>query len=213
MIRFVIQADKDGDMRIDLREAEKLKVSLSIQMETHGVILDTELFHEMLLEDNSVENIVRFCSMVLYPEIALKNDKEKKLLNDDLSHDDGDVLASESTRRKSKTPSENFTDFIRKASTLTDEQFKEVMKLTVEEKLGMISISDKYSQGAVEVARGRKVTILPMAPSERITIIHKVTKESHERCKEVERRVSKRITVLQSKRKATFARSNTSAEF
>ena len=211
MIRLVIRADKDGDMRIDPEEGERLKLSLSIQMGAHGVDLDTDLFHEMLLEDNSVENIVRFCSMVLYPEIALKNEKEKKLRNDDLSEDDGDFFAPESNRLTRKTPSAKFRNFLAHVSTLSDDQLDE-MELTVEEKLGMISISDKYSQGSVEVARGRKGTILPVAPSKRITRIHRVTGESRKQCSEVERKMSMRISVLQSKSNATFARSYTSAE-
>ena len=210
MVKLVIRADKDGDMKIDPEEGEKLMLSIDIQMNVHGVELDTDLFRDMLLEDNSVENIVRFCSMVLYPEIALKNEKERNLSDDD----DDDFFASEPTRRKSKSPLVKFSDFLRKASTLTDELFEEEMKLTVEEKLGMISISDKYSQGSVEVARGRKATMLPMAQkSNRITRIQKVTEKSRKRCSEVETRMSKRISVIQMKSKPKFVRSNTSAEF
>ena len=210
MLKLVIRADKDGDMKIDPEEGKILILSLNIEMKSYGVELDTDLFRDMLLEDNSVENIVRFCSMVLYPEIALKNEKERNLSDDD----DDDFFASEPTRRKSKSPSVKFSDFLRKASTLTDELFEEEMKLTVEEKLGMISISDKYSQGSVEVARGRKATMLPMAQkSNRITRIQKVTEKSRKRCSEVETRMSKRISVIQMKSKPKFVRSNTSAEF
>ena len=212
MLKLVIRADKDGDMKIDPEEGEKLMLSIDIQMNVHGVELDIDidLFRDMLLEDNSVENIVRFCSMVLYPEIALKNEKERNLSDDD----DDDFFASEPTRRKSKSPSVKFSDFLRKASTLTDELFEEEMKLTVEEKLGMTSITDKYSQGSVEVARGRKATMLPMAQkSNRITRIQKVTEKSRKRCSEVETRMSKRISVIQMKSKPKFVRSNTSAEF
>ena len=212
MIRLVIRADKDGDMRIDPEEGKVLTLSLNIQMQAHGIHFDTDMFREMLLEDNSVENIVRFCSMVLYPEIALKNEKEKKLRNDDLSEDDGDFFASESNRLTRKTPSAKFRDFLAHVSTLSDDQLDE-MELTVEEKLGMISISDKYSQGSVEVARGRKGSILTTVPkSNRVSRIHRVTGESRKQCSEVERKMSMRISVLQSKSNATFARSYTSAE-
>ena len=219
MLKLVIRADKDGDMKIDPEEGKILILSLNIEMKSYGVELDTDLFRDMLLEDNSVENIVRFCSMVLYPEIALKKEvREEELRNDDHSDDlsdDDDFFAPDSNRLAKKTPSAKFRAFIAHVSTMSDDQLDD-MKLTVEEKLGMISISDKYSQGSVEVAQGRKSSIIPtVGNSKRSTRIQKMKGESRKRCSEVETRMTKRISILQNKKNTAFpfVRAQTSAEF
>ena len=78
-------------MRINSKESKNLALRFSIQMQAHGINLDTDKFNAMLLEDNSVENILRFCSVVLYPEIAMKHEiKEKELQSTRVVDDDED---------------------------------------------------------------------------------------------------------------------------
>ena len=59
-------------MKIDLSEAPYLALRLDIQLEPHGISVDTDMIVHMLQEDNSFKNVLRFCEDILYPEIALK---------------------------------------------------------------------------------------------------------------------------------------------
>lgn len=60
--KISIRSDKDGDMRIDLKEGYTLALRLKIHLHTYGINLDSETFYSMLEQDNSIENIVKFCA-------------------------------------------------------------------------------------------------------------------------------------------------------
>ena len=99
----------------------------------------------MLKQNNSVENIIHFCSEVLYPEMALKY---KPLSDDDsvLSEFSSDSNSSEEDSGPVGSSTgfkpDEFTNFCRKLSTMGSEALeKEVstMKMSTEEKLGMIN--------------------------------------------------------------------------
>lgn len=107
------------------------------------------MFYEMLKQNNSVENIIRFCSEVLYPEVALKN----RPLSDD------DSVFSEFTSDSNSSEDDSgpfgsagfkpdrFANFCRKLSEMDPEALdKEVstMKMNTEEKLGMFMSSFWY---------------------------------------------------------------------
>ena len=64
MIQIIMRSDRDNDMRVDLDEAEMLALRLGIQLQTHGIVLDRDMFMSMLEEDNSVESIIIFCAEV-----------------------------------------------------------------------------------------------------------------------------------------------------
>lgn len=102
------------------------------------------MFYEMLKQNNSVENIIHFCSEVLYPEIALKY---KPLSDDDsvLSEFSSDSNSSEEDSGPFGSSAgfkpDRFANFCRKLSSLGPEALeKEVstVKMSTEEKLGMI---------------------------------------------------------------------------
>ena len=60
--KISMRSDKDGDMRIDLKEGYTLALRLKIHLHTYGINLDSETFYSMLEQDNSIENIVKFCA-------------------------------------------------------------------------------------------------------------------------------------------------------
>ena len=62
VMKITLRSDKDGDMKIDLKEGYTLALRLKIHLNTYGINLDSEMFYSMLEQDNSIENIVKFCA-------------------------------------------------------------------------------------------------------------------------------------------------------
>ena len=170
-----MRSDHDGDMTIDKKERDVLGLRLQIQLSTYGISLDVDVFNQLIEEDNSIGGIIKFCSEVLYPEIAMKRDDDQLFASihfyDDLSSQDSeyDFFASNegATQKKTsvmKTPSVRFRDFISRVSMMTDDEVKQEVenaKLSIEEKLNMFTVDDRYSMGSVECARGKKMSVMP----------------------------------------------------
>ena len=138
--------------------------------------LDTDQFAQMLNEDNSIENIIRFCSDILYPQIALQRAQDKEEHLED---------AFDNTRR-SKSAARAFEIAISDLNETSGggEEKDETMKL--KEKMGMFTVIDeKYSRGSAEVARGTRMCILPqeVLPSKRIIRTTKLINEACNYCR------------------------------
>lgn len=96
---------------------------------------------------------------VLYPEVALQ--KESKIQKDSNKDDkDDDFIAPKETRSPKLPLVASFANFITQLS-LGMENEQVVARMGVEEKLEMFKVAEKYSKGSVEVARGKKMTVLP----------------------------------------------------
>ena len=192
-------------MKIDLEDAPYLVLSLNIQLEPHGIQVDTDLFVHMLQKDNSFENILRFCKDVLYPEIALKQQADKEAaaaaaLSEEKDQDDfflegylGDAINRQST------VSEKFRSFIREMSNLTESKqdlFVENMDC-LEDRLAMIIINEKYTRGSVAVARERKGSLLPgkLVTSQRHILVSKVVNEAFRLCEQCHITAEERRTI------------------
>jgi len=131
---IVIQSDRDGDTKIDLKELPLLSLRLTTHLEPLGIELDTKQFEAMLKEDNDISNMLKFCGEVLF------------------DGDSGDYNNSDDN----SVDSELTFDFESFCKTLNGE---DTAKMTTEERMSMVSIGKKYSQGSVEIARGRKMTL------------------------------------------------------
>lgn len=169
-------------MTIDLKGIHRLSVRLKVQLQPHGINLNTEAFSEMLEMSNSTqnnvfENIIRFCSDVLYPQVALQREQEKE---EDLED------AIDNTRR-SKSASKAFDVAISDLNKESEEDGgNEDRTMKLGEKMKMFTVVDKkYSQGSTEVARGKQMGVLPqkVIPSERITRTTKLINEACNYCR------------------------------
>ena len=116
--------------------------------------------------------------------------KEHKVNKDpNESDEEDDFFASKDTRRSSKSPSTAFANFITQLS-LCAENNQDGERMGIEEKLEMFKVSEKYSKGSVQVARGRKMTVLP-AEAQHTTRRDKVCKivdEANKRCTQAQMR-------------------------
>eukprot|EP01082_Thalassiosira_pseudonana_P004843 g4167.t1 g4167 contig15:479678-481380(+) len=159
LAKIVMRSDTDGDMKIDPKEAPLLALRLKIQLTPFGVELDTNRFEAMIKEDNDIGNVMKFCGEVLFA-MTMNDDEEE-----DDDYDDG--VDSELT----------FEDLCKQIAEEEDAGFHE---MTTEDKMSMISVQDKFSKGSVEVARGKRMTLMPTkdkGESRRKTIV----KEAHRR--------------------------------
>ena len=192
-------------MKIDLEEAPYLALSLNIQLQPHGIEVDTDLFVHMVQEDNSFENILRFCKDVLYPEFALKQqaDKEAAAAAALAEEKDEDDLFLEGylgdTINRQSSVSEKFRSFIREMSNLTESKqdlFVENMDC-LEDRLAMIIINEKYTRGSVAVARERKGSLLPgkLVTSQRRIMFSKVVNEAFRLCEQCHITAEERRTI------------------
>mmetsp|Transcript_2574 Transcript_2574/g.5465 ORF Transcript_2574/g.5465 Transcript_2574/m.5465 type:complete len:395 (+) Transcript_2574:155-1339(+) len=134
MAGIVLRSDADGNGKIDLHELPLLSIRLGLQLQPYGIKLDTSKFEAMIKEDNDISNVLKFCAEVLFD-----GDSEDKTDNDDNSVD-----------------SEVTFDFESFARSLDADG---PPRMTVAEKMSMITVSEKYSRGSVEVARGKRMTL------------------------------------------------------
>mmetsp|Transcript_19934 Transcript_19934/g.43336 ORF Transcript_19934/g.43336 Transcript_19934/m.43336 type:complete len:418 (-) Transcript_19934:174-1427(-) len=128
---IVIQSDVDGNMKIDLKELAILTLRLQAHLEPLGLELDTHKFEAMIKEDNDISTVLRFCSEVFY---------------------EGDVDDDEASVGSDVT-----FDFETFCNSLDDDQSH--LKMSRSEKLSMIRINDRFTQGSVETARGHRATL------------------------------------------------------
>lgn len=133
MAAVVIRSDKDGDMKIDVKELPLLSMRLQINLESYGIKLDTRKFEDMIRENNDISNVLKFCGDVLF-------EGEEKAIGDD------DSAGSDVT-----------FDFESFCNTLDDDDYQ--TKVTTDERMTMVSLDDRFSKGSVEVARGHRVTL------------------------------------------------------
>mmetsp|Transcript_28175 Transcript_28175/g.48610 ORF Transcript_28175/g.48610 Transcript_28175/m.48610 type:complete len:404 (-) Transcript_28175:212-1423(-) len=158
--KVVMVSDKDGDMKIDSKELPLLSLRLQIQLEPYGIKLATNKFEAMILEDNDISNVMKFCGDMLFEGDS--NDSQ-----------DDDSVDSEVTF--------DFESFCR---TLDDEHDT----MTFEEKVGMVTVDEKFSKGSVEVARGKRMTLVRSTGK---TDMHRKT---------IVKEVKKRQTILAARR-------------
>lgn len=177
-------------MKIHKREWPTLALRLKIQLEPHGIDLDTDMFNQMLAEDNDIGSILKFCAEVLYPEVLME--EAPSVANDsfgDLSDDSDDFMEED------ERPS--LAAFCRSLSMLSEEELKQEVKMTTLDKMEMFTVQDKYSKGSVEVSRGARMSVFPGAQV-RKTKYSRLTKIAGE----AENRSSKaRQTVMKMEKK------------
>ena len=160
MAKIIVRSDKDGDMTVDPAESDLLALRLQIQLKPHGVDLDVIRFKQVIEENNDIGHLLKFCSEVLYPDIAMEKQKgkEKEISLGDSSlqssyedEDDFFEVAPRAARKSaSKVAPGDLAGFCKKLSMMTEEElFEECddVKLTIEDKLDMFSIDSKYSKG------------------------------------------------------------------
>mmetsp|Transcript_27107 Transcript_27107/g.57573 ORF Transcript_27107/g.57573 Transcript_27107/m.57573 type:complete len:398 (-) Transcript_27107:279-1472(-) len=137
MAKIVMRSDRDGDMKIDSKEAPLLALRLQMQLEPYGMKLDTDTFVTMIREDNDIFNVLKFCGEFLFEgETNDKGDNEHSV-------DDSEVTF-------------DFEPFCRSLDMDSDQP----KKLAFEEKAGMATVDDKLCKGSVEVARGGRMTLM-----------------------------------------------------
>lgn len=190
-------------MRIDSKESRNLALSLSIQMNAHGIDLDTDKFCTMLLEDNSVENILHFCSAVLYPEIAMKYDINKKELQSKrLVDDEGHENSTD------KSPSEQFSDVLAQVPAMSEDELRQEIdnaRMFIENKLRMVTVSEKYCGGSVEVARGKRMSIASVSEkSIRLCRLLYIKEEACNQCIEAMNTMNEKILLQNVENEANF---------
>jgi len=154
MAMVVMRSDKDGDMKIDDAEIPLLALRLQIQLEPFRMKLDTQKFESMIREDNDIVNVLRFCGDLLFED-------ERKAKG----QDDGDSVDSGVT-----------FDFETFCMSLNEEP-ADSWKMTYEEKASMVTVDEKICKGSVDVARGKRVTLMPSKSEKdmrRKTIVNEV---------------------------------------
>jgi len=122
-------------MKIDGKEIHLLSLRLQIQLEPYGISLDTDMFEDMVRQDNEISSVLKFCGRMLFPD-----DENDSANSDDSDEDDeeiGDLEAFCKTLGEDEEP-----------------------PLTFEEKMGMITVNEQFSKGSVEVARGGRMTMV-----------------------------------------------------
>ena len=154
----------DNDMKIDRKETPLLALRLQIQLEPYGMHLDTRKFEDMISEDNDISNVLKFCASLLFANIESNQEN-----SDDNSSVDSEVTF----------------DFEAFCKTLEEE---EAVKMSHAEKASMATVDDKYSHGSVEVARGKRMTLMPSSSKKDL------------RRKTIIKEVKKRQTVLKARR-------------
>ena len=183
-------------MKIDDREWPTLALSLKIQLEPHGIHLDTNLFTQMLAEDNDIGSILKFCAEVLYPEIQKDETSVEDESFGELSDDD-DFMESMGYGG-GQTPS--FSDFCRNLSAMNEEELdNEVSKvgrgkrMSTAEKLEMFTIQEGFSKGSVEVCRGARMSVFPGAQvrKKRYSRLNKIAGEAEKRSSHARKTVMK----------------------
>jgi len=134
VLKIVLRSDADGDMKIDLKELPLLSIRLQLHLDPFGIKLDTNMFENMIKQDNDVTNVLKFCGDVLY------GDDE-----DADSDSDDDSVDSQVTF--------DFEAFCKEI----DEDSPS--KMSRKERRSMLTVDAKFSKGSVEVARGNRMTL------------------------------------------------------
>merc|ERR1712194_690692 len=84
------RSDKDGDMKIDGKEIHLLSLRLQIQLEPYGISLDTDMFEDMVRQDNEISSVLKFCGRMLFPD-----DENDSANSDDSGEDEEPPLTFE----------------------------------------------------------------------------------------------------------------------
>lgn len=150
--------------------------------------------------DNSVDHIIHFCAEVLYPEVALKREgDDESFASSYASSSSGDLSSAVAHNTKK---GQGFVSFCRHLAMIDDDEVRrevDNIKMSMEEKLSIFTISEKFSGGSVEVARGRKMTILPGKVHEkRYTRISNMITEARKSVEHVDRKSAFRCQKLES---------------
>lgn len=112
--------------------------------------MDTLKFQELINEDGSVDNLLKFCAQVLYPEVA--SEKLKKLTapggeeESDMSEED-DFFAP-SPELSNQNENLKFEEYCKMLSMLPEDELEKQVnnvKMTFEDKLSIFSVDSKYS--------------------------------------------------------------------
>ena len=133
-----------NSMVIDMEEAPLLVLRLRIRLEKHGVYLDHGKFLAMLEDDNDVMTVLKFCREAL--QIVDEGDD----LNDAVGiYQEQDLPFDDFCQRMIDTDE---MKVIHEALGKS-----EMMKQALG---GMISVSNDYFNGSVEVARGKHMSVM-----------------------------------------------------
>lgn len=151
--------------------------------------------------DNSVDHIIHFCAEVLYPEIALKQEADDDSVSSSYASSSSGNLSFDGGGRKARK-GQGFASFCKHLALMDDDEVhREVdnIKMSIEDKLSMFTIDEKFSGGSVEVARGRKMTILPGKVREkRYTRISNMIAEARKSVHQVDRKSALRCQKIMS---------------
>lgn len=199
MARLILRSDKNGDMMIDPSEREHLAMRLKIQLQPYGVNLDADLFQQVLDDDNDVGSILKFCANVLYPNVKKNIDQEDSVASSyedsssSMTSDQQDDVFFHPKNVPSSTKKLKFAEFCKSLSKMSEEELiKECseIKMSEEEKLGLFSVSSKYSRGSVQVARGKKLSLVSGVKDKkhRYIRVDNLVREAHTRASDAERR-------------------------
>lgn len=167
LAKIILRSDKDGDMTIDEKEVPLLALRLKIQLQPMGIDLDTDMFNQMIEENNDIGSILKFCGEVLYPELSLQQEDALASIDSsygELSDDDFSLGALGGGGSGGRGEPIDFAAFCRKISNMTDEEVDDEaknIKMTTEDKMSMFTVQSKYSKGSVEVSRGARMSVFP----------------------------------------------------
>ncbi|KAL7503287.1 hypothetical protein ACHAXN_001089 [Cyclotella atomus] len=191
MTKLILRSDKDDNMKIDLEESRVLALRLKVQLQPHGIDLDSNKFQRMIREDNSIPNILKFCGEVLFPEVTARGDdpsidsqyEDDSYLDEDDEYNYDPVFEKHVATHGSKPAS--LSDYCKTLSRMTTRELddKGDGKMTTEDKLGMFTVHSKFSRGSVEVARGSRMSVLPRAQvrKKRYNRVSQLATEAHRR--------------------------------
>ena len=138
--------------------------------------LDTDLFTQMLNEDNDIGSVLKFCGEVLFPELA----------DEGLSAADSSFASDDDFSVDEDEEPDDFAAYCRKLSQMTEEEIEEEkrnVKMSSEDKMGMFTVQSKYSKGSVEVSRGSRMSVFPAAQvrKKRYSRMSKIAEEAGKR--------------------------------
>lgn len=177
-----------SDMKIEPEEGHLLALRLKIQLQPHGIHLDADRFQQVIEDDNDIAHILKFCAEVLYPEVSEKDkfeedNKSVESSYDALSDEEDDFFPSDGQPA-------SFATFCKKLSMMSEEELAEEcgnVKMSKEDKLTMISVSNEYCRGSVAVARGSRLSIVPGAnvQKKRYSRASNLVREANKRSYEV----------------------------
>merc|ERR1712029_372468 len=138
---IVLQADRNEDWIIDLRELKTLTLSIKLRLAEHGVELDQEKFMNMVHLDNGITHVLKVVGGIMF-----KEESEDEEPVEDVGGDLILPVSSASDRRTSESEQKAFAS-------------------------SMFTVQDKYARGSSDIAHGSNsnlVKVTKRCPKKRI---------------------------------------------